>query len=219
MKVSLTFDNGPTTEVTPHVLEVLARRGIAATFFTLGRNLVVPEQRKLTERARAEGHRIGNHSYNHATPFGELANPADAELEILATDALLGDLVGEERLFRPFGRAELGRHLLNPRAWNLLAARGFTCVLWTTVAYENRRPDSWMEPVALACEERDWSVVVLHDIPTGAMRNLDRFLDLLAERGAEFSQDFPAGCTPLRRGIELGSHAHLMQPAASLGAG
>lgn len=210
MKVSLTFDNGPNLEVTPRVLDTLAEHAVRATFFALGKNLAVPAQRALAVREFEEGHRLGNHSYHHATPFGLVQRPQEAVDEILSTDALLGELVGAERLFRPFGRGVIGRHLLNSAAWNLLIAREFTCVLWSFMVPERDHPDSWMEPAARACEERPWSVVVLHDIPTGAMRNLGRFLHLLRERGAEFTQEFPPDCTPLRRGVPTGAYEHLM---------
>jgi len=69
--VALSFDNGPDAAVTPMVLEVLARRGVKASFFVLGKNLVHAERMKLAQRAAAEGHRIGNHSYTHRIPLGE----------------------------------------------------------------------------------------------------------------------------------------------------
>ena len=209
MKISLTFDNGPDLTVTPGVLDTLAKHDVKATFFLLGKNLAEPERRKLAVRAFTEGHRLGNHSYSHSVPFGMLNRPSDAVQEILSTDALLGDLRGTERLFRPFGRGKIGSHLLNGPAWDTLVANEFTCVLWTCIPPERDRPDSWMEPALQTCESQSWSVIVLHDLPTGAMRQLDRFLTMLADRGAEFSQDFPEECTPLRKGVAMGSNSHL----------
>jgi peptidoglycan/xylan/chitin deacetylase (PgdA/CDA1 family) len=215
MKISLTFDNGPDLEVTPGVLDTLGKYNVKATFFLLGKNIAAPERRLLAGRAFNEGHRLGNHSYSHSVPFGLLDDPTEAVSEILATDALLGELAGRERLFRPFGRARIGRHLLNDAAWETLVANQFTCVLWTCIPPERDRPDSWMEPAIRMCETRPWSVIVLHDLPTGAMRKLDSFLAMLTERGAEFSQDFPVECTPLRKGVAVGPHEHLMASADS----
>ena len=56
MKVTLTFDNGPTAPVTAHVLDVLAQQRIRSTFFVVGENLKQPENRAVAERAAAEGH-------------------------------------------------------------------------------------------------------------------------------------------------------------------
>jgi peptidoglycan-N-acetylglucosamine deacetylase len=210
MKVSLTFDNGPHPEVTPHVLDTLDRYGVKATFFVLGRNLHEAHLRALTERAWRSGHRIGNHSYSHEMPLGLLEQPLDGLAEVLSTDALLGEMKGHERLFRPFGRAQVGPHLMNRATWRLLAEQRFTCVLWHYVARERDMTDCWMEPALQACRERPWTVVVMHDLPTGAMCHLHRFLDLLLEARAEFSQDFPDECTPLRLGVPVGRHDHLM---------
>jgi peptidoglycan/xylan/chitin deacetylase (PgdA/CDA1 family) len=210
MKVSLTFDNGPDLKLTPWVLDTLDRFGIKATFFPLGMNLAVPQLREMAVRAVAEGHRVGNHSYHHATPFGLLQEPEEAVHEILSTDALLADLGGAERLFRPFGRAHIGSHLLNRPAWDLLIERHFTCVLWNCIAPEREHPTAWMEPALAVCRKLPWSVVVMHDIPRGGVRELPHFIDRLLESGAEFSQDFPIECTPLRRGVPVGPNDHLM---------
>ena len=73
-RVHLTFDNGPDPECTPEVLDVLGERGIPASFFVCGRgNRLHPalpagsdEARAILERARREGHWIGNHSLTHS---------------------------------------------------------------------------------------------------------------------------------------------------------
>jgi peptidoglycan/xylan/chitin deacetylase (PgdA/CDA1 family) len=211
LKISLTFDNGPDLQTTPHVLDTLAEHEVRATFFTLGRNLAVPAGRALAVRAFREGHRLGNHSYHHATPFGLLERPADAVVELASTDMLLGDLAGSERLFRPYGGGgKIGPHVLNRPAWEWLVARKFTCVLWSCMVPERDKPDSWVEQTVRTCAEQPWSVVVLHDIPTGAMRHLGQFLRQLQERDAEFSQDFPEHCTPLRGGRPVGPYESLM---------
>ena len=122
MEVTLTFDNGPEPAVTPRVLDILGNAGIGATFFALGSKLAVPERRAIAKRAHAEGHWIGNHTMTHTTPLGRLADPAKAIGEILETQALIDELGHPDRLFRPFGGGgELGRHLLNEAAVQVLA--------------------------------------------------------------------------------------------------
>jgi peptidoglycan-N-acetylglucosamine deacetylase len=61
--LALTFDDGPDPEYTPAVLDVLARFGVRATFFVVGRNaLAHPE---LVTRAVREGHVVANHTRDH----------------------------------------------------------------------------------------------------------------------------------------------------------
>jgi hypothetical protein len=47
---------------------------------------------------------------------------------------------------------------------------------------------------------RPWSLVVFHDLPTGAMRHPPLLLDGLDALGAEIVQDFPDACVPIRNG-------------------
>ncbi|PRD56972.1 polysaccharide deacetylase family protein [Sphingobacterium gobiense] len=62
-KVYLTFDDGPIPEVTPFILNTLAAHHIKATFFCVGDNIA--KNRDIYERILAEGHQVGNHTYNH----------------------------------------------------------------------------------------------------------------------------------------------------------
>jgi peptidoglycan/xylan/chitin deacetylase (PgdA/CDA1 family) len=202
-EVTLTFDNGPEPEVTPFVLDVLQRRAIPATFFVLGCKLAMPGRRALAERTRAEGHWIGNHTWSHARPLGECAGePGHAAAEIARTDHLLGDLRHPDRLFRPFGGGgRIGRHLLSPEARDHLAATGHTIVLWSDVPGDWHDPDGWPARALAGCLAKPRSVLVLHDLPTGAMRHLDAILGSLADRGVRFRQAFPDDCVPMRRGV------------------
>ena len=202
MKVTLTFDNGPTAESTPEVLRVLEKRRVPATFFVLGRQLADPDLHAIVRSAHASGHRIGNHSYSHSIAFGELENPQEAIDEIVRTEDLLGPLAGPERLFRPFGGGGfIGKHLFNAQSVEHLKALDYTVALWTSVPRDWENPEGWSAQALHDCASRDWSVVVLHDLPTGAMAGLDGFLGSLIDQGCEFSQEFPPEVTPLRRGI------------------
>jgi peptidoglycan/xylan/chitin deacetylase (PgdA/CDA1 family) len=198
--VTLSFDNGPEPEVTPAVLDVLRAHGLQATFFVLGHKLA--RHRALAERAHAEGHWIGNHTWSHSGPLGQAPNdPALVEAEIGDTQALIDGLSHPDRLFRPQGGGgALGQHLLSQAALDHLVRGRFTCVLWNAVPGDFRDPDGWVERALEMCRGPDPAVLVLHDLPNGAMRHLDRFLGRLADQGARFTQEFPAACVPLRRG-------------------
>src|SRR5690606_20333620 len=58
-----TFDDGPHPEATSFVLEQLKKYEAHATFFCIGKN--VTENFPTYKRIIAEGHRVGNHTYNH----------------------------------------------------------------------------------------------------------------------------------------------------------
>lgn len=59
----LTFDDGPHPEATPFVLDELKKYNAKATFFCIGKNVV--QHPDIYKRILQEGHRVGNHSFNH----------------------------------------------------------------------------------------------------------------------------------------------------------
>ena len=214
--ITLSFDNGPDPDVTPQVLDTLRRHDVKATFFVLGHKL--RDRRALSERARDEGHWIGNHPYNHLVPLGLSAEAGIASSEIARTQALLGDLVHERHLFRPFGGGgQLDRRLLNREALDFLAAGDYTCVLWNAIPEDWAYPGTWVERALEQCFAQKHSLLVLHDLPTGAMALLDRFIEAARQRGAVFSQEFPAACVPMVRGkLVLPIDAYVTLPSPAL---
>lgn len=201
-RLTLTFDNGPEPGVTDAVLDALAARRLRAAFFAIGCKLADPAARALAERAHAEGHWIGNRTWSHGEPLGRRGVEAGLE-EVARAQEALGALAHPDRLFRPNGGGgALGPHLLSGAVAGALRAGGYTCVLWDTVPRDWAEPDAWLARALAALAERPWTVLVLHDLPTGAMRHLPGFLDDAAAAGAEFRQGFPDGCVPLRRGRE-----------------
>ncbi len=114
----LTFDDGPIPEVTPWVLDQLAGAGAKATFFCIGRNIEVHPH--LLARIRAEGHAVGNHTWQHVNGWktGHHAYLRD----VLRCQALTGT-----DLFRPpYGR-------LTPRLVRVLSPR-FKVVMWDVLS-------------------------------------------------------------------------------------
>jgi peptidoglycan/xylan/chitin deacetylase (PgdA/CDA1 family) len=201
--ITLSFDNGPDPEVTPLVLDVLCRHDIQTTFFVVGEKL--RDRRRFTERAHAEGHWIGNHTFDHQVPFGFCSERGMAAREIEATQRLIGNLSHPRRFFRPFGGGGiLDRRLLNREALQTLCDGAFSCVLWNVIPEDWARPDGWVERALSLSFAQQHALVVLHDLPTGAMQHLDRFVCTAKERGARFEQDFPTSCVLVESGEIVG---------------
>ena len=200
-RVTLTFDNGPVASVTAGVLDILRERGLRSTFFVVGHQLRQPGALEVARRAVDDGHWIGNHTLTHSVPLGELNDPAAVAREIGETQALIGQLAHPDRLFRPFGGGGvIDRRLLGADAMAYLREGGYTCVLWNCVPHDWDDPVGWVDTCMEDVVSRRWSVVVVHDLPTGAMDRLPDLLDRLDAIGAEVVQDFPEECVPLRRG-------------------
>lgn len=199
-KVTLTFDNGPTPEVTPSVLECLARNSVRSTFFVIGRKADSVEGETLVRRARSEGHWIGNHTFTHTTPLGELDRDAALE-EFERAEEVLAGLDQPRHLFRPYARAgRVGQHLLHPAVIERMRNGPYWCVLWNCVPGDWRDPEGWVERAVAGCHTRAWSLVVLHDLPTGAMAHLERFIRTLRDEGFEITQEYPPECVPIANG-------------------
>lgn len=88
--VALTFDDAPDNHFTPMILDVLKKEGVRATFFVVGTR--AKKHPEMMRRIVAEGHVIGNHSYNHAN-LPKLADAAFRE-QIIKTDAIIKQYTG-----------------------------------------------------------------------------------------------------------------------------
>lgn len=205
-RLTLSFDNGPDPRVTPAVLDTLAERGLPASFFVCGRDAADPARRPILERARREGHRLGSHTLTHRVELGATRDPEAPRREIEEGHAALGALADPERLFRPYGGGGvLGPRLLSRAAVDLLCAGGFSCVLWSSVPRDWEDPRGWPERALADVARRDWTLLVLHDLATGAMEALPGFLDRLAEEGVRVVAELPPECVPIRGGRVVGS--------------
>ena len=218
-KLTITFDNGPFPEVTPDVLNILDDYAVKTTFFVcadggtpLTAKAAQPAQRALLEDAQRRGHWIGNHTLTHTVRFGATDNANAAEDEIGTNQLLLGNLVDDRRLFRPYaGGGLLDERLLNPTVVDYIRDNGYTMVLFNSVSRDWERPDTWIDHALADIHRHDWTLTVLHDIPSGAMSRLPKFLDRVRELGVEIVQDYPDDCVPIVRGEITGSLAGLIR--------
>lgn len=211
-RLTLSFDNGPFPGVSKDVLATLRERGLQATFFVCGNDVRDPVRRKLVEQARDAGHAIGNHTLTHTVELGATDDPDAPAREIGAAQEILAGLTDERRLFRPSGGGGvLGPRLLSPGAVEYLMAGGYTLVLWNSVPRDWEDPDGWPERALEDIARLSWTLLVLHDLPTGAMKQLPRFLEHVTRSGTEIVQEFPPACVPIVRGELTGDLTGLVR--------
>jgi peptidoglycan/xylan/chitin deacetylase (PgdA/CDA1 family) len=211
-KVTLSFDNGP-SDATARVLNTLLQHDVRASFFVMGEKLLERANMALVMRAVEEDHWIGNHTYTHTTPLGDL-DAKTALWEFEQAERVLEPLQLKEKLFRPYGRGGgLGRNLLHPAVVEKLRDKGYSCVLWNCVPGDWMHPEEWVSAALADCRTRDWSLVVLHDLPTGAMERLSEFITRLKQEEFQIVQEFPDDCVPIRDGrIVRGIDTYLQNP-------
>ena len=170
--VYLTFDDGPIPEVTPKVLEILARYDVKATFFMVGEN--IDKHPDVFAQVVAAGHAVGNHTYNHLkgwrTPYDEyLANVARCQETIHQHCTL--DIV-HCTLFRPpYGKATL-------RQRRALHKMGYRLIYWDILTrdYEpTRTPEQMLRQIQR--DVRPGSIINFHD----SLKSNERMLQVLPQ--------------------------------------
>ncbi len=147
--VYLTFDDGPNATYTPQVLALLKRYNARATFFMLGQNAAANP--KLVNAVRAQGHAIGNHTWNHPA-LTRLSNGAIAQ-QLTRTTAVLGR--------RACVRPPYGDH--NARVDAVIRSTGAKVVIWTVDPVDWARPGSGVIASRVINRVRPGSVVLMHD--------------------------------------------------------
>lgn len=96
----LTFDDGPSANYTPAVLDILKDEGVHAVFFVIGSQ--AEARPELLTRIADEGHEIGNHTYSHLNPA--LASYEELVNEIRRTSEIVKQATGSPTVwFRPPG--------------------------------------------------------------------------------------------------------------------
>ncbi len=130
----LTFDDGPTTTVTPTVLDVLKQYDVKATFFMLGR--MIEKNPDIAKRVYDEGHLLANHSYSHV--YKDLYATGESFIaEIEKVESLIRDVTGEEpfKLIRfPGGSHNAGAYAAEKQQYKLLLQeKGYYFADWNAL--------------------------------------------------------------------------------------
>lgn len=148
----LTFDDGP-SRYTEMILDRLAEHRVKATFFVVGRQ--VRRQRAVVQRAAAEGHAIGNHSWDH--PHLPGLPPTVIRRQLERTSAAIADVLGSPpHLFRPpYGDR-------NEQIDAVAAELGLETVLWDVDPRDWSRPGARAIAAAIVAA-RPRQIVLLHD--------------------------------------------------------
>ena len=213
-KLTVTFDNGPDPEVTPQVLDILAERGIKASFFVCGQGNTLHPARKagseeglaVLQRAIREGHWVGNHSLSHTVAFGTTYDKNVPEREIGKNEEIIGGF-NPQKLFRPFMSGGLmDERVFSPEAVDYLCEHGYTVVMFNCVPRDWEHPDDWPERAFEIAQDQDWTLLIVHDVKEyRSMKELARFLDKAIADGVEIVQEFPPDCVPIVKGELVGS--------------
>ena len=153
-QLALTYDDGPNDSSTLPLLEVLAKYGVKATFFLIGRH--VRSRPAIARKIAEAGHAIGNHTYSHPNLIFASLKKLRRELEIC--ERVLTETIGEHaRLFRPpFGAKR-------PAILRTVHSMGFKPIKWSVTCYD------WKPTTADRVEQhavrqiRGGDLILMHD--------------------------------------------------------
>ena len=174
--IYLSFDDGPIPVVTPFVLNTLKSFNAKATFFCIGEN--IEKHPEIYERILADGHSVGNHTYNHLKGW-------KTENKIYLENVSQCAKLVKSNLFRPpYGRFKRSQiSILNTQ---------YSTVMWDVLSgdFDTKiSPQKCLQNVM--DHTRNGSIIVFHDSLKAFERleyALPLALELLQEKGFEFEK-------------------------------
>lgn len=172
--IALTFDDGPYPKVTGHILDVLEKNGVCATFFVLGSRIEGHED--MLTRMDELGCEIGNHSFSHAD-LTRLSK-ADCQRELSDTDAEIRRVTGHE--------ASVVRPPYGYYNKTVMSAAERPLILWTvdTNDWRGKAPGEIADYVIQQAKEG--SVILMHDQQTQTADAMEMIIPTLIEEGFRF---------------------------------
>ncbi len=186
----LTFDDGPTPEITEWVLSTLKAYKAKATFFCVGNN--IKKHPELFQKLIQDQHTVGNHTFNHLKGW-KTATAAYLE-DVEETQQLIEHYrnrsnpksTSASKLFRPpYGKfsATQSKQLLQ---------KDYTIVLWDVLAFDWDRKLTEERCFKNICTNaKEGSIVVLHDSQK-ASKNLRSVLPKVLEYYSNLGYQFKA---------------------------
>jgi peptidoglycan-N-acetylglucosamine deacetylase len=176
--IAMTFDDGPSAENTPRLLEILKQRNIKATFFLIGQNVATNPD--LVRRILSEGHEVGNHSWTHP----QLSKLSDDRVtaEITKTQDAIKDASGfTPTLLRP----PYGAITARQREW-IANQFGLNIILWSVDPFDWKRPGASVITQRILSQVRPGAIVLSHDIHKQTVDAMPATLDALIAKGYKF---------------------------------
>ena len=182
-KIYLTFDDGPTPEVTEWILAILKKEDIKATFFCIGNN--IEKYPELFKKIIEEGHSIGNHTFNHlkgwktsTKKYLENVDLCDSIIQNSSIDNL------KSIIFRPpYGKIGLIQSIL-------LRKKGFKIIMWDILSKDydqSTTPKNCL--INTITNTTSGSIIVFHDSLKARVNleyTLPKAIKILKEKGFKF---------------------------------
>ncbi len=164
----LTFDDGPSPNVTPKVLDILKEENVKASFFVIGK--YVDSYPEITRRTYEEGHFIANHSYDHDNKILYKSESSFID-EIKKTDLAISNAIGVEgyssHIFRfPTGYMSSHHKSQKKDCVKLLAQMDYTYIDWNCLNNDSMKKyskEQLLNNLKKTMKGKDTLVILMHD--------------------------------------------------------
>ena len=175
-KISITFDDGPTPQITEKLLEVLDKHKIPATFFMIGKN--IEQNIDIAKKVSEQGHIIGNHSYYHGNMF-DMQSSKKMLAEITKTNKIIKSVIDKEpTLFRPpFG-------ITNPMLAKAVKKSGMHSIGWSLRSLDTMKTKE-KTLKKLKSKVINGDIILLHDNNENIIEIVDTFINYIKSIGIE----------------------------------
>jgi peptidoglycan/xylan/chitin deacetylase (PgdA/CDA1 family) len=168
--VALTIDDGPDSETTPLILDILAEHDAQGTFFLLGER--VQGNTEIVQRMVADGHELGNHLI---TDEASINLPIDEfERQLLQVDELLSPFA-KVKWMRP------GSGWYNEQMLSVIEKHGYRCALGSVYPYDPQLGSSWFSIRYVLWKVKPGDIIVLHDYQSRGRRTVKALETILPE--------------------------------------
>ena len=171
-KIYLTFDDGPTPEITEWVLLQLKKCNAKATFFCIGDN--VGKYPEIYKKILTEGHKTGNHTFNHLNGW------KTPTLKYIENSNLCQSTINNHNstinnLFRPpYGK-------IKPSQSKILRKLDYKIIMWDIISYDFDSEISSEKCIENVIKNvKSGSIIVFHDSKK-AFKNLEHALPKILE--------------------------------------
>ncbi len=192
-RVFLTFDDGPSSNITPLILDILKANNVKATFFTLGSRVV--QNPELVKREYEEGHYVANHGYSHV--YSSIYASKNTLLdEYNRTEEAIRNAIAvpeySSHLFRFPGGSVGGKYNSVKKEYKkLLAENEVFYVDWNCLnedASGNRTKEQLVQYIKKYSENKNSLVVLMHDASDKILtyETLQEVIDYYKENGYTF---------------------------------
>lgn len=162
----------------PHLLDILKKEKVHATFFLLGKNHV-KKHPDIVRRIAAEGHEVANHTWSHEILTDK--KPAEIRAELEKTQDAIEAITGKKpRLMRPpQGRTD-------DTVSGISKDLGLSQILWSATAKDYSTTDSALIKKRILDQASKDGIILLHDIYKGSVPAVPGIIDALKKQGYTF---------------------------------